>query len=53
MMEILITALIVIFAAYIIVKSLKNSSEGKCSGGCSKCSSKSQCSGYYDENKKI
>ncbi len=52
-MEILITTFIVIFAAYIIVKSLKNSSEGKCSGGCSKCSSKSHCGSKSDGNNKI
>ena len=50
-MEIFITALIVIFAAYVIVKSLKNSSEGKCNGGCSKCHAKSKCSGNSDEIK--
>ncbi|WP_294156238.1 FeoB-associated Cys-rich membrane protein [uncultured Clostridium sp.] len=49
MIEVLITALIVISVAYIIMKSIKSSSEGKCSGGCSKCHSKSKCSGNSDE----
>lgn len=51
-MEIFITIVIVIFAVYIIVKSLKNSSEGKCNGGCSKCNAKSKCSGNTDEKSK-
>lgn len=51
MIEIVITGLIVISAAYIIIKSIKSSSEGKCSGGCSKCHSKSKCHGNSDENK--
>ncbi|NME83852.1 FeoB-associated Cys-rich membrane protein [Clostridium sp. SM-530-WT-3G] len=42
-MEILIAGLILIFAIWIIAKSLKKSSEGKCSGGCSGCSQKNQC----------
>lgn len=49
MIELLITALIVIFAVYIIIKSIKSSSEGKCSGGCSKCHSKSKCHGNSGE----
>lgn len=50
MVEILITALIVILSAYIIVKSLKNSSEGKCNGGCSKCHVKTKCQGNLNDN---
>lgn len=43
MLEIIITAIIV-FAGFIIIKSLKNSSKGKCNSGCNGCKSKNICS---------
>ena len=49
MIEIIVTALIAVAAVYIIAKSFKNSSEGKCNGGCSKCASKTKCPGNSDE----
>ena len=51
-MEIFITIVIVIFAVYIIWESLKNSSKGKCNGGCSKCNAQSKCGGNTDEKGK-
>ena len=39
MLEILITIAICLFAGFVIFKSIKNSSKGKCScGGCNHCS---------------
>lgn len=49
MIEILITVVIALAAVLIIAKSFKNSSEGKCSGGCSKCHAKSKCHENSDE----
>ncbi|MGN0145502.1 MAG: FeoB-associated Cys-rich membrane protein [Clostridium sp.] len=49
MFEILVAALIAAAAIYIIVKSFKNSSKGKCNCGCSKCNFKSKCSENSDE----
>lgn len=43
MIEIIITTIIVFFAGFIIVKSLKNSSKGKCSSGCSGCKAQKTC----------
>jgi len=45
MIEIIITMIIVFFAGFVIVKSLKNSSKGKCSSGCSGCKAEKACSG--------
>lgn len=45
MIEIIITAIIVLFAIFIIVKSLKNSSKGKCNCGCNGCKAEKTCSG--------
>ena len=39
MIEIIITMIIVFLAGFIIVKSLKNSSKGKCNCGCTGCKS--------------
>lgn len=44
MIEIIITTLIVFFAGFVIVKSLKNSSKGKCNCGCSGCKAEKMCS---------
>jgi len=44
MIEIIITIVIVFFAGFIIVKSLKNSSKGKCNSGCNGCKSEKACS---------
>ena len=52
MLEILITALIVAVAGYIILKSFRNSSKGKCNCGCSKCEFKSKCSDDKNSDKK-
>ena len=45
MIELIITMIIVFFAGFIIVKSLKNSSKGKCNCGCNGCKSQNICSG--------
>jgi hypothetical protein len=45
MIEIIITMIIVFFAGFIIVNSLKNSSKGKCNCGCNGCKSQNICSG--------
>lgn len=42
-MEILIAGVILVCAIGIIAKSLKKSSEGKCSSGCEGCSKKNKC----------
>lgn len=44
MIEIIITTLIVFFAGFIIAKSLKNSSKGKCNCGCNGCKAEKMCS---------
>jgi len=44
MIEIIITTIIVSFAGFIIVKSLKNSSKGKCNCGCNGCKGQKICS---------
>jgi hypothetical protein len=44
MIEIIITLVIVFFAGFIIVKSLKNSSKGECNCGCSGCKAEKACS---------
>ncbi|WP_294377495.1 FeoB-associated Cys-rich membrane protein [uncultured Clostridium sp.] len=49
MIELIITLVIVIFAVYIIGKSLKNSSQGKCNGNCSKCRTETKCHEKSDE----
>jgi len=43
MIEIVITAIIVICATFILIKSIFNSKNGKCSCGCDKCSTKNKC----------
>ncbi len=43
MIEILITIIIISFAGFIIFKSLKNSSKGKCNCGCKGCKSEKIC----------
>ena len=48
MLEIIITAIIVFFAGFIIIKSLKNSSKGKCNSGCNGCKSKNICTDKND-----
>lgn len=50
MLEIIITTIIVFLAAFIIIKSLKNSSKGKCNSGCNGCKSKNICSGKDNIN---
>lgn len=50
MIEILITIIIVCFAGYVIVKSLRNSSKGKCNSGCSGCKAEKICSDKNDIN---
>lgn len=47
-LEILITIIIVSLAGFIIFKSVKNSSKGKCSSGCSGCKAKNICSEKND-----
>lgn len=42
-MEILIGGVIFICSIWIIIKSIKKSSEGKCSSGCEGCSRKNEC----------
>ena len=44
MIEIIITLIIVFFAGFVIIKSLKNSSKGKCNSGCSGCKAEKACS---------
>ncbi|WP_315069888.1 FeoB-associated Cys-rich membrane protein [uncultured Clostridium sp.] len=44
MLEVTITIAIVFLAGCIIVKSLKNSSKGKCNCGCKSCKAKESCS---------
>lgn len=44
MIEIIITIIIVFIAGFIIFKSLKNSSKGKCNSGCSGCKAEKACS---------
>lgn len=44
MIEIAITGVIVALAGFIIFKSLKNSSKGKCNCGCSGCKAEKICS---------
>ena len=48
MLEIIITTIIVFFAAFIIIKSFKNSSKGKCNSGCNGCKSKNICTDKND-----
>lgn len=45
MIEIIITTIIVFLAGFIIFKSLKNSSKGKCNCGCNGCKAEKACSG--------
>ena len=44
MTEIIITISIVFIAGFIIFKSFKNSSKGKCNCGCSGCKAEKACS---------
>lgn len=44
MIEIIITIIIVFIAGFIIFRSLKNSSKGKCDCGCSGCKAEKACS---------
>lgn len=44
MVEIIITAAIISLAGFIIFKSFKNSSKGKCNCGCNGCKSEKICS---------
>ncbi|EKQ54440.1 MULTISPECIES: type II secretion system protein [unclassified Clostridium] len=48
MIEILVTIVIVGFAGYVIFKSLRNSSKGKCNCGCDGCKAKKVCSDKND-----
>lgn len=41
--EIIITLIIIISAIFIIIKSIFNSKNGKCSCGCDKCRSRNKC----------
>ena len=50
MTEIIITIIIVFIAGFIIFKSFKNSSKGKCSCGCSGCKAEKACSEKNDIN---
>jgi len=43
MIEIIITVIIVVLAGVIIVKSIRNSSKGKCNCGCDGCKAKNNC----------
>ncbi|MBA2905979.1 FeoB-associated Cys-rich membrane protein [Clostridium saccharobutylicum] len=43
MIEIIITVIICLIAFYIIVKSVRNSSKGKCSCGCKGCKLENKC----------
>lgn len=51
-MEIVLGGLILILSLFIIYKSVKASSKGKCSSGCEGCSSKGKCSGNIEINNK-
>ncbi|MDR3597476.1 FeoB-associated Cys-rich membrane protein [Clostridium sp.] len=44
MMEMIVATIIVALAGYIIFRSLKNSSKGKCNCGCSGCKAEKICS---------
>ena len=44
MIEIVITVIIVVLAGIVIIKSVRNSSKGKCNYGCDGCSGKNSCS---------
>lgn len=50
MIEILIIIIIVCFAGYVIVKSLRNSSKGKCNSGCGGCKAEKICSDKNNTN---
>lgn len=50
-MEIVFGGLILIISLYIIYKSVKASSKGKCSSGCEGCSSKGKCNGNINIDK--
>ncbi|MFW2488891.1 FeoB-associated Cys-rich membrane protein [Clostridium chromiireducens] len=52
MIEIIVTALIVCFAGFIIFKSLRNSSKGKCNCGCNGCKAEKICSDKSNSNEK-
>lgn len=52
MIEILITIIIVCFAGYVIAKSLRNSSKGKCNCGCDSCKAETICSDKENKNQK-
>ena len=43
MIEIIITIIIVALAGIVIVKSVKNSSKGKCNCGCNGCKAENSC----------
>jgi hypothetical protein len=44
MIEIIITIIIVTLAGVVIVKSVINSSKGKCNCGCNGCKAENRCS---------
>ncbi|OOM77386.1 virus attachment protein p12 family protein [Clostridium puniceum] len=44
MIEIIIASIIVVLAGAIIMKSVRNSSNGKCNCGCDLCKAKNSCS---------
>lgn len=44
MVEIIVAVFIFLAAGYIIFRSLKNSSKGKCNCGCDGCKGKGSCS---------
>ncbi len=48
MLEVIITIVIASCAVFIIVKSLKNSSKGKCDSGCNGCKGENICSKKND-----
>lgn len=43
MIEIIITSIIVILAAFILIKAMVNFKNGKCNCGCDKCDAKNKC----------
>lgn len=52
MLEIIITIIILSITGFILAKSIRNSSKGKCNSGCSGCKSKTICSGENKNNLK-
>lgn len=50
MVEILVTVIIVGFAGYVIVRSFRNSSKGKCNCGCDGCKAEKICGDDHKSN---